>query len=81
MKLHPCVVREKFKKLKREHRYLYTMISTFFIMSFIFVGFLIFLLPQALCVWCNTPDMIFTYFLVIPFLMGYAHYGIDCMFD
>ena len=45
----------------------------------VLIAFLIFLLPQALCVWLNAPDCIFLYLLVIPFLLGYAHFAIDCL--
>ena len=78
-KINPYEVSRMFKRLKYNHPYFHTMAKSFFIIMAVLIAFLIFFLPQALCVWLNAPDCIFLYLLVIPFLLGYAHFAIDCL--
>lgn len=78
-KINPYEVGRMLKRLKYNHPYLHTMVKSFFIMMAVLIAFLIFLLPQALCVWLDTPDCIFLYLLVIPLLLDYAHFVIDCL--
>lgn len=75
----PYKIRKKLKDLKYWHPYLHTMVKSFFIIMAVVIAFLIFLSPQAICVWFDIPGGLLLYFLVIPFLLGYAHFVIDCL--
>lgn len=72
-KISPYKVAQWLKKLRRENPYIHTVVKSFLIGMFCFIGVLFGAIPLMF-----GPDGIFLYLIVAPIGLGYAHFAIDC---